>query len=184
MYPSRVCLSVQFWKKNCEEITQLLYPTKNIARSKHPLEHMVKDQEKTGAFKNILLEFFQKLPCNSCTMWTRIILKGWRLAAINQAVCSWLTSLTYTSTSWWCISIGETFFAHKNWITQCGTQLDEHAIGSPVANSLDKKKIPKRKWWKHLIIKNIFLYLIIFPLQIEQIQFSHCLSGPRHRLLL
>ncbi len=54
---------------------------KNFACCKHPLEwgimqnQMVPGQESTGVFENVPFEFFQKLPCNSCTMWTHIIVE-------------------------------------------------------------------------------------------------------------
>ncbi len=55
-------------KKNCEWITQLLHPRKNVTHLKHPLERgrmqnqMVPDQESTGVRKRPIWIFSKALP--------------------------------------------------------------------------------------------------------------------------
>ncbi len=80
----------------------------------------------------------------------------WRLAAINQAVlrtcCTIIMSLPCTLISWRCISMGETFFAHKNWITLRGTQLDEYAIGSSIVTVLLHSLLPTTRYEKKSVL--------------------------------
>ncbi len=74
---------------------------------------------------------------------------SWNSRHHLRTCCTIIISLPYTSIGWRCISMGETFFAHKNWITLCGMQLKEHAIGSSIVTVLLHPVLPTTRYEKN-----------------------------------